>query len=557
MAHLSILLAWSLLAPLLIGLGGVGWWLLRPDPAARWRPFWLFWLGWSLTLFILQVWHVLAPVDAWPFLLLVPLSVFGWTRLARLPRERWEAPRWSLLLFLGLAGVLCVVCAGLSLRRPGNPDTCLYYMQTVRWFAAYPLVQGMANFDELLAFNNGYHLYVALLDVGPFTHRSHHLANGILVLSVTLAGLAVLLRRLATRRAPGGADFLQLLLLALGLELLPMDTASPAADLALWGAKGALVLWCLLPALERREVRPFDLRVALYLACGAVVAKLSAAVVALPFILFVAAGLFRTGPRQLVRSLPGLAAIGLGTLAPWLFRNAWLSGYPLYPSSLLALPVPWRLAEARVEYLALYIKAYARYRTSAYGATMNLDGWVQHWLEKEWLDNRQLLVPVGVLVLALALIAVRRLRGRGVSAGAAALAPCLASVLLWAVTAPDVRFLAPVLWLTAGVAVFVAWPRDVAGALERPHGLTAFALLVLLGGLGTFDLRGWVRFPADFEPPEPERFTTARLESGETVRISTGCCLYPPCAYRAFVEPLRLNRPGDFASGFRVVHPAR
>src|SRR5262249_12052759 len=126
---------------------------------------------------------------------------------------------------------------------PQNGDSGFYHIPTVRWLLTYPVVPGLANLFAALAYNQSYFLYVALLDVGPFAHRSLHLANGILVL-VLLASIVLGLSRLARlRMACRPRDLFQALLLPAAMGLVfDLNLTSPSPDIAVFA------LWIVLSA---------------------------------------------------------------------------------------------------------------------------------------------------------------------------------------------------------------------------------------------------------------------------------------------------------------------
>ncbi len=635
MNAVTTLLAGCALAALLIGLGGLARWVLRAERAGWLGPFALFWLGWALELLVLQLWHLAAPVSGWVYAALLPLAAVGAWRLTVHPpghpersrgaldvrdpqapladhpeRSRGSLDRRSTLpLFAAFAvgALLALYACHRVLAAPAHPDACLYYVQSVRWAGAFPLVRGLALFNPLLALNHAYYLFAGSLGVGPFAAEGYRLANAPLLISVAAFG-SHRLARLALGRGPLQAeDLLGAVLLALSLDELMRDPASPNADAALWAAKAALA-WmalCPLPALgdsvgsgaardaslhpaarasdlggggagdggsgssgssatmaskvepdpaipasgdefARDPCKPEGARLAsvLFLGAACVAAKLSAAVTVLPL---VAWALWRER-RHLCAALPGAAAALTLGLA-WCLRGVLLTGYPLFPSGLLGFSVPWRFAEQDRAYLAGYIGAFARYQVSRYGEPLPAGPWVMHWLTREWVDNRQLLLPLGVLALGAIGMTLGALRARKVPAVLPPLLPVLVALGLWLLAAPDVRFVAPVPWVAAALALFGVL-AVLPERLPRRGLAIAFAASALAGGFIGVDFSqvGTLRWKPT---PLQESVTSAQLASGEAVHVYAGCCLEPPCAQSPRPLPhVRLRSPGDFSSGF-------
>jgi hypothetical protein len=206
-ASLMILAAWAGLCLVLVGLGSLVRRALHSPAEDADGLILSFWLGWASLLLALQVWHLFFPVGGWALGLVVGAGVLGlavggsrpWLVIARGLCRNGPA--------LILLALIAIWLSNLALTGPRHGDAGAYFVPTVRWLAEYRIVPGLGNLYVPLAFNQSYFLYVAMLDFGPFANRSHHLANGILLLALFARGLLAAQRLAVPSRARSPEDF--------------------------------------------------------------------------------------------------------------------------------------------------------------------------------------------------------------------------------------------------------------------------------------------------------------------------------------------------------------
>ena len=176
---ISIAVWWCGLFAVLSGLGLLGRraFGLPVQSAETWIL--SFWSGWAFAILILQIWHLWLKIDVWAFAVIVALGTAGllWNK-----RDLWQVMRAGLMQNSWLAIIVLLLALWIANRALGplqNGDTGLYHMGAVIWAASYPIVPGLGNLHERLAFNSTFFLYAAMLGVGPWAEKSHYLANGL------------------------------------------------------------------------------------------------------------------------------------------------------------------------------------------------------------------------------------------------------------------------------------------------------------------------------------------------------------------------------------------
>lgn len=548
-----ILVAWLLCVGSCTGIGLLWQRAWGPHARGAGRLFAAFWSGLALTIGALQLWHFLWPVGpaACVLLLLVGASGLVVERASLAPFRPASVSQW------GVVGAACIGGLWLALRclRPlEHYDTGLYLLGAMTWFGDEALVPGLANLHGRFGFNNAHLLFAALFDVGPWTDRAPNLVNGCLIL-VFLAGCLHGGRALwgATASARAGAAFAWLMippvLMLLAGYLVSLSTDLPATLIALWVAWRSFRL--LAGEVEGAEARRGELRDLTLLAAAGVCVKLSA-LVFLGGVWLTAVVAVRPDLRH--RDWLAAAAIGGALLCPWLIRGAVLSGYPLFPSSLISIPVEWRVPILSVENEAAWVKAWAR--VPGVPRELALNGW--YWLES-WM-SRHLVLRVGVgmslpvllggLGVFGVLVASSLGRHSGASRGLWLLVPSAAAFGFWFWTAPDPRFAMFVFWSLAATGVAAAIGVWGANPIAR-YSVIALVTALSLASAPRDPIRAGTE--RGFHPlpvVETARFETA---SGLTVNVPVGTdkcwrTLAPCTPYR--YGNLRLRESLDFGRGF-------
>lgn len=547
-----------------------------PDGAARWLVW--FWAGWCAVVVLLQVWHLFLPVDA-----RAAGVVLGAAAVAAARRHRELAaaiadvglvPRTILVAGAAIAVVWSSVAMG-EIKVTGSgevvgviriTDTGLYHMQAARWNAAYPIVPGLGNLHGRLAYNNASLLYAALVDVGPWSHRGHHVANGLLALGVLLPLLASVPQafRIPVRDVAAVADWarhvVRSLLIAptvlysykhatslspdLAATLLGVVLAIALVDLCLGGATGT--------AASTGNVAFVAL-----IAAVAVTVKLSMVATGGTTAL-VALILTRAGLRRWLL----VAAIFFVALGPWCVRGVILSGYVAYPSQAIAFDVEWRVSPEWAEEDRRTIVAWARDPDRSADEVLGNYRWVGPWFLREIGDVFGVAVPVAILILV-GVAHARYGRGAALSRDEEALRlwpaalPFAAALAFMFFTAPDIsRFGGASVWALAIVAVTAQLVRLRQGLLAESFVRIARAAAVFaiaLGVVAAVKAGRYVRFTGGLAPIPRAELRLVRTPFGLVLFVPTDSdrAWDAPLPSTPYPKPqLKALDEGDLGAGF-------
>ena len=215
----TLLVAWIVLALVLVGLGTLVRRLGRVPAAAGTDPFLDFWTGWAALTVVLEAWHLVLPIDTGALAFVASLGLLG---LATDSRQPWRAlVRGARAHPFVVAAVLVAALwlSRLCLAGARNGDSGYYHFPIMRWAATFPAVPGLVNLFPFLAYNQSFLLYATVVNVGPLAQAGNHVANGILVLAL-LARCTLGLARAVQADASGApADLYYALLLPRGLTI--------------------------------------------------------------------------------------------------------------------------------------------------------------------------------------------------------------------------------------------------------------------------------------------------------------------------------------------------
>ncbi len=450
------------------------------------------WIGLAGLIGYLQLWNLAEPTGPVAWVPVLALAAWELLRLGgarRFLESRPTAPRW-------LDAVLVLVTLWLverSLGPIGNFDTGMYHLPAMIWAERYRIVPGLANLHGRLAFNNAGLLFAALLDRSLWFTGASHVFNGFFLFLLLLEAYRASAR--ATRstfsRAAFAVSFLGPIFV-LGSDPAMVSSLAPDVGAGAVVLVGLMVLVRALAQSHDTDARYADLTIAAILLSLAPCLKLSTGFVALFAWLAALSVLLRRGRR---RNLVIAGACSLLIGGPWLIRGVISSGYLLYPSPLLSLPVSWRvpLEQARAESAWVTYFSHWGPHDSASTVFRRLTTHSWNWL-RPWkvrlLHNVRFRGDItdpfllSVLLFADAAISGRDRRGlrRAFRMWPAVLALAIGGVA-WFFIAPRARFAPFIFWGMVAVAA-ASW------SYARPKTLAPplLTIALLCAGVGTFQM---------------------------------------------------------------------
>jgi hypothetical protein len=543
-----------------------------------------FWLGLAGTVLSLQLVHLFAPIG-WPVgAVRAALGAAGLVAhrapLAQLLRSR--RPSGAAALWMAVVGAWM---ADRALGACTAFDSALYHAPVIEWARRFPAVPGLGNLHSRLVFNNASLLWAAMLDHGVWSRRSSHVVNGVFLLALA-AQIGLSLSRLVhTRAEPSDlgrcvfdlALLTPLFAMAGQSHFLTSFTTDVPTAVALFAAASAL------RALLSRSWAGRDAGTELV----AVVALLALAVCfKLSTVVFAsAAAALALGSCLKRRGEDGAPSPGAFVVAAsfaavllggWAARGVIQSGYPAFPSTLLAAPVDWRVpaeqADAERAWIGHVGRGYYSPETHnrPYGEAAPWEGrWLRGWLGSLRSERQalwQITLPVALAIPLLLLSRLGTPRPREVPL---LLFPAAVGIAFWLVTAPKPVYAFPLFWVLAAAIAAEVLPPLLVGRRRRAAfaaaalalgvaPLAASSLAVARAGRGlraAIEKHAFTRWTEDawFRPEPDEDVEAYRTASGLPLLVPTtgNRCGRAPLPCTPHPAPnLALRRSGELGDGF-------
>ncbi len=492
-AHVAVLGVWGVVIAALTGIGLLYQrFILRQLEGSA--PFYSFWSGYALTILLLQLWHFVRPIDAFTLVTVLLLGGLGLARSRPWVREWVVAARTARPTWLHAIGaVLALWMANMALGPVSNFDGGAYHIPTIVWTNAQRIIPGLGNLHGRLAFNSSSLLVGAMVNVGPLRGREYHVVAGILLMPVLLHSLGAIRRLMLPQPTAVAADayaatmFVLLLFATLAHEPSSLDTDLPVGLVLL--ACGELLIRAAHEPGGNDSTGRWRFATLTLLTATSVTLKLSAAVIGFSIFL-VAAWMFRGVIARSRRALVPALIVPVLLVASWMARGVVLSGYPLYPSTLLAAPVPWRVPLEQALSEADWVTFSARMLLQH---DVPVDGnWFRFWVKGLGMnpqDGVMLLLPIVLTVIAAAMWwRARRTSGARREFSAPPwtlyLAPAV-GLVFWFSVAPHPRFAVGSLWIVACTTLGMAYGARALDDADRARRVANVArnFIVVFGAL--------------------------------------------------------------------------
>ena len=335
-------------------------------------------------------------------------------------------------------GILILIWAYCTSRGYMHYDSDLYHAQSIRWIEEYGIVKGLGNIHVRFAYNSSFFALSALYSMPYLFGQSMHSINGLMALLLSIEALRIVYAW--KRRKLFLSDFARAAALYY-LTLIYREVMAPASDYAIMCTVFYIVIKWLVQLEEEQEsdqVTPY----ALLCVAGvyAVSLKLTAGLILLLTIKPAAMLIQQKRWKEIMLYV----CMGIGVITPWLIRNAWISGYLLYPFPALDLfPVDWKIPVQAAALDAAEIKTWGRGLNNAALVDLPITEWFPQWfrttlpmLGKLFILADILCLVAGILVMIEKACRKKRQQWDSLLVWSAV----AASYLFWQLSAPLLRY---------------------------------------------------------------------------------------------------------------------
>ena len=414
-------------------------------------------IGFMLTNVYAEIWSIFLPVNMWAVYILVFITLVIAYMCKQDMAEMVNISKAPKPAVIASVAVILLMAYGSS-RGYMHYDTTLYHASAIRWIEEYGVVPGLANLQSRYGYNSAEFAHNALYSFKWYTGRSLHCTTGFL--AMVSAHLLYDKELFTGKRTIQSVDFVRIgLLYYLGVLFAQM--VSPASDYV----ANLLIFDILILMLGRVKDRtlPADHYVLIsLLAIYGITVKVSLAPMVLicliPFVYYII--------KKDVRSILFCIVSGLVIAVPYFIRGYILSGWILYPSTLIKLGNPdWQVPIGEAQYDAKEISMWGRGITDATKwSEVTLTNWIPSWFAA--LDTVEKVLITAVITSTVVLVAIEIRLGLSKNRGGLQRYNILLElpiawimllgVITWFVGAPLVRY---------GLGFILSFPLLVVGIL--------------------------------------------------------------------------------------------
>jgi hypothetical protein len=462
-----------------------------------------------------------------------------------------------------------------SMLPPSIYDSNLYHFNAVRWINSFPVVPGLGNLHNRLAFNQSFFTYVAALNLYPFFDQGRSVANSFLLILTTLTLIELSLPVIkkpafASQVHPlhVGALFSFPIIIFLMLSSSGLDSPSP--DLT------STLLQFVLFVIFSRELSSFarggffSVKIGLFLSVLSsisITVKLSSLVFS-SVVIILTYILLLTSSNNRYRDSVKFILPTILIFFSWYLHGVILSGYPLYPSTIGYIQTGWSIPTDQVIDLANWVYSWARQPGTHWKNVLGNWNWINSWLKNIAQNHFVDVVFPSIAFLAggiasiIALVFLKWKERRTHYIELIIIIPLIAGLIFWFFTAPDPRF-ANALFMLLPVSTVLIFLSIVQSKSNKIFLLGTYAFFIFENSclvkfvynnqslVSRISTSSW---QDSAQPPLIEKITKHGLHVFTPVNPVTDdrCGDAPlPCT-PYFNENLRLRKPGDLASGFTV-----
>lgn len=537
-----------------------------------------FWIGWAYTIFFLQLWNLCFKIDWRASFLVCIVGVTGliWNYKDLLQIIKKGNFLQKIILSTALSLIVLWI-ADFAILSPMIYDGGLYHLPSVNWLKSYPIIPGLGNLFYPFAFNHSSFLYAAILDFGPWIHKSQHLANG-LILSVLI--IQIFLSGTTFFRQHNKISLYHIFyILFLGPILILTVTlfiSNPSPDMPIY-ILGILVSAKLLAFLEEQNCiereNEYSIFFIVTLAALGMTIKLSFAALGvfslILFFIFCLMKNIKEKEKNRIKKMLFIYVFCLGiALIPWMIRGIILSGYIAYPSAIGAFPVDWRIPYTEVAGKLSWLRWWTRTMGEQLDIGSGNWNWILPWIKEMFKTKHEyftihITIPLFLIFINSILIFFSKyLKKYSVHNMKKniwlILVPSACSILFWFFTAPGPRYVGACFWiLGVGTTIIVIDKFNVLKSRYFRTFLISFSIILCIGFffLKNFDKIDIPEENNGFWKTPSVELKIFETNSGLNVFVpekGDQCWDAPlPCSPMPNAD-LRLRREGEMRYGFKI-----
>jgi hypothetical protein len=531
-----------------------------------------FWLGFSIVILILQIWHLAFPIRGDVFILICIIGLISFFYAVITKKNNIHSilnffnPRKLVVLITFIGFMLWLANHAMGEISPG--DAGLYHIGMVRWVQSYPIIRGLGNLHGRFAFNNSYFLFLAFLDILK-NPGFYNLSSGLIIAGFIIQSFYYSYILINKKRELRIHETLGLLLSIPVLSFCLTEASSTSPDLPIFilGAVVGISLFKLLFVDRKFPEIVFDTLFIVILSSIGITIKLSFVVYGLltsliSFLRLVTFIEFRNYIKYKIKGLMIILVIAFGTLLFWGMRGVILSGYVAYPSTLFSFDYQWKVHEEKAQDEAAWIQSWARDTEKKPEEITDRWEWLIPTIQRTLLRKESwmsVFLPIILFGIGLLLFFTQtRLTMKKLIWVYLSLFPTLISLIFWLFTVPSIRFAGVSIWmLSAGTLILAGYELEAVKKRRIVVVLTSILMIVVF-------FISSINQPWIIPPGNNNGYYSIPNEKMQKFITTSGLILYVPITGNKCWdaplpctpypdENLALIENGDMSSGFMII----
>jgi len=395
-----------------------------------------FWMGLVITIAVLQIWSIFLPVNIYALITVLTMGLLSLSlvfRKNKFPKIK-KIKDWVVgnRIFIFATCLTFIVVSYYASQPVGWDDSLLYHLNAVKWGKLYSVVPGLANLHSRLGFNSSFFLFASMLD-NWLIDRSSHIALSILAIVLSIEYIWIFIK----------SNDRSLKLFCLFTMPLIFYSIAYREIIASLSPDFAVTVIILATSIQFLKKEKSSNLIAGFLSILLITVKFTV----VPFSIFVLIYVFYMHRDFFVRILSGCILL----IVPFLIRNIYLSGWPLYPLPLFKISVDWAMPPSQVDGLYTVIKTWAKYPGTEW--TKYIDATFWEWFPV-WYQSNQSSFEIKILAFSFILVLMfpflKIVNKKYLFRNKKLILLCIASfisLIYILFTAPDLRFGAIFVWI--------------------------------------------------------------------------------------------------------------
>jgi hypothetical protein len=323
--------------------------------------FYTFWFGYVILIGLLQIFSLVFPINEYVLIFVSLISIIYYIlnlnsvlSVIKQVFTKYFTSKGA-LTFLIITLIILLIAYSAN-REVEHGDTFIYHFNAVKWVKEYSVVPGLANLHSRLGFNSSFFLFAALTDVGIYANQSAHIALSFLMVTCLIHFFVTIFdsKQIITKKVFCMLTFSYLLIHSFWKpDINSLSTDYPTAILSF--IFGILLL------------DNIKYKILLILPLSVIIFSFKiSGIVALGIALIIFLGYTfklkfeEKDKKNLGRVLLFSISIFAILLIGFIIRNAFVSGWLLYPFPFGNLHLPWSVPNDFVIDMIEWIKSYPK-----------------------------------------------------------------------------------------------------------------------------------------------------------------------------------------------------